>query len=36
MMRTLAETGNGWMTFKDQSNNKSNQTLNPENVIHFI
>lgn len=26
MMRTLAETGNGWMTFKDASNNKCNQT----------
>ncbi len=35
MMRTLAETGNGWMTFKDQSNKKSNQTLNKENVIHL-
>ncbi len=35
MMRTLAQTGNGWMTFKDTSNNKSNQTLKPENVIHL-
>ena len=26
MMRTLAQTGNGWMTFKDQSNKTSNQT----------
>ena len=26
MMRTLAETGNGWMTFKDACNRKSNQT----------
>lgn len=26
MMRTLAQTGNGWMTFKDASNNKCNQT----------
>lgn len=26
MMRTLAETGNGWMTFKDPSNLKCNQT----------
>ena len=25
MMRTLAETGNGWMTFKDACNAKSNQ-----------
>ena len=35
MMRTLAETGNGWMTFKDQSNKKSNQTLKKENIIHL-
>ena len=26
MMKTLAETGNGWMTFKDSSNEKCNQT----------
>ena len=26
MMRTLAQTGNGWMTFKDPSNKKCNQT----------
>jgi ribonucleoside-diphosphate reductase alpha chain len=26
MMTTLAETGNGWMTFKDPSNEKCNQT----------
>lgn len=26
MMRTLAETGNGWMTFKDAANTKCNQT----------
>lgn len=35
MMKTLAETGNGWMNFKDHSNKKSNQTLCPENVIHL-
>ncbi|WP_031496449.1 ribonucleoside-diphosphate reductase subunit alpha [Bryobacter aggregatus] len=35
MMRTLAETGNGWMTFKDACNQKSNQTLQPQNVIHL-
>jgi ribonucleoside-diphosphate reductase alpha chain len=35
MMKTLAQTGNGWMTFKDQSNLKSNQTAKPENVIHL-
>jgi ribonucleoside-diphosphate reductase alpha chain len=26
MMRTLAQTGNGWMTFKDASNERCNQT----------
>ncbi|HRE01818.1 MAG TPA: ribonucleoside-diphosphate reductase subunit alpha, partial [Ilumatobacteraceae bacterium] len=26
MMRTLAQTGNGWMTFKDPSNLRCNQT----------
>ncbi len=35
MMKTLAQTGNGWMTFKDASNRKSNQTAKPENVIHL-
>jgi ribonucleoside-diphosphate reductase alpha chain len=35
MMRTLAQTGNGWMTFKDRCNATSNQTANPENVIHL-
>jgi ribonucleoside-diphosphate reductase alpha chain len=35
MMRSLAQTGNGWMTFKDASNRKSNQTGKPENVIHL-
>ncbi len=35
MMRTLAQTGNGWMTFKDASNAKSNQTGGPGNVIHL-
>ncbi len=35
MMRTLAQTGNGWMTFKDASNVKSNQTGQPGNVIHL-
>jgi ribonucleoside-diphosphate reductase alpha chain len=28
MMRTLAQTGNGWMTFKDRSNRACNQTSN--------
>ncbi|MDO5505263.1 MAG: ribonucleoside-diphosphate reductase subunit alpha [Pseudoxanthomonas suwonensis] len=35
MMRTLAETGNGWMTFKDKCNRASNQTLRAHNVIHL-
>ena len=35
MLRSLAQTGNGWMTFKDRSNATSNQTAKPENVIHL-
>lgn len=36
MMKTLAQTGNGWMTFKDASNLKCNQTgSNPSNVVHL-
>jgi ribonucleoside-diphosphate reductase alpha chain len=35
MMKTLAQTGNGWMTFKDAANLKSNQTGLPQNVIHL-
>ncbi|HWU77643.1 MAG TPA: ribonucleoside-diphosphate reductase subunit alpha [Rhodanobacter sp.] len=35
MMRTLAQTGNGWMTFKDRCNATSNQTAKAENVIHL-
>ena len=35
MMKTLAQTGNGWITFKDASNIKSNQTGVGENVIHL-
>lgn len=35
MMKTLAQTGNGWMTFKDASNQKSNQTgARPTNQAH--
>ena len=34
MMKTLAETGNGWMNFKDACNRKSNQTPRAGNVIH--
>lgn len=35
MMKTLATTGNGWMTFKDASNIKANQTGEEGNVIHL-
>ncbi len=35
MMRTLAETGNGWMVFKDACNIKCNQTGLPQNVVHL-
>jgi ribonucleoside-diphosphate reductase alpha chain len=35
MMKTLAETSNGWMNFKDASNRKSNQTGKAGNVIHL-
>jgi ribonucleoside-diphosphate reductase alpha chain len=32
MMKTLAQTGNGWMTFKDASNLKANQTGQGETI----
>lgn len=35
MLRTLAQTGNGWMTFKDRSNATCNQTAKPDNVVHL-
>ncbi len=40
MMRSLAQTGNGWMTFKDSSNEKCNQTGESAedgtaNVVHL-
>ena len=35
MMRTLAQTGNGWMTFKDACNAKCNQTAEPGSVVHL-
>jgi len=35
MMRTLAQTGNGWMTFKDASNRLCNQTAEPGNTVHL-
>ncbi|MEG3631052.1 ribonucleoside-diphosphate reductase subunit alpha [Streptomyces poriticola] len=34
MMRALAQTGNGWMTFKDAANRTANQTAEPGHVIH--
>jgi ribonucleoside-diphosphate reductase alpha chain len=35
MMRTLAQTGNGWMAFKDRSNATCNQTGQTGNVVHL-
>ena len=35
MMRSLAQTGNGWMTFKDASNTKCNQTGTEGRVVHL-
>ena len=36
MMRTLAQTGNGWMTFKDAANRTCNQTGTPGGpVVHL-
>ncbi len=35
MMRSLAQTGNGWMNFKDKSNRSCNQTLRDGNVVHL-
>lgn len=35
MMKSLAQTGNGWMTWKDASNMKANQTGEAGNVIHL-
>jgi ribonucleoside-diphosphate reductase alpha chain len=35
MMRTLAQTGNGWMTFKDACNAKCNQVGQPGNMVHL-
>ncbi|MER8222983.1 ribonucleoside-diphosphate reductase subunit alpha [Streptomyces sp. NPDC094143] len=34
MMRALAQTGNGWMTFKDAANRTANQTAEPGHVVH--
>ncbi len=35
MMRVLAQTGNGWMTFKDKSNRACNQTAKPGSTVHL-
>jgi ribonucleoside-diphosphate reductase alpha chain len=35
MMRTLAQTGNGWITFKDKSNRACNQTGVAGRVVHL-
>jgi ribonucleoside-diphosphate reductase alpha chain len=35
MMRTLAQTGNGWITFKDMANRACNQTAEPGRVVHL-
>jgi ribonucleoside-diphosphate reductase alpha chain len=35
MMRTLAQTGNGWMTFKDACNRACNQTAKKDNCVHL-
>ena len=35
MMRTLAQTGNGWMTFKDRANERCNQTGKSGAVVHL-
>jgi len=35
MMRTLAQTGNGWMCFKDASNRGCNQTAQPGRTVHL-
>ena len=35
MMRSLAQTGNGWMTFKDASNLRCNQTGQKNRTVHL-
>lgn len=35
MMKTLAQTGNGWITFKDASNKKCNQTGKSGRTVHL-
>src|ERR1700743_3608011 len=35
MIRTLAQTGNGWMTLKHKANRARNQTAQPPSVVHL-
>ncbi|MGC4086705.1 MAG: ribonucleoside-diphosphate reductase subunit alpha [Polyangiaceae bacterium] len=35
MMKTLAETGNGWICFKDKSNRACNQTAEAGHTVHL-
>ncbi len=35
MMRSLCQTGNGWMNFKDSANRRCNQTAQAGNVVHL-
>jgi ribonucleoside-diphosphate reductase alpha chain len=35
MMRTLAQTGNGWMNFKDRANATCNQAAEPGHMVHL-
>jgi ribonucleoside-diphosphate reductase alpha chain len=35
MMKTLAQTGNGWITFKDRCNLTCNQTAEPGQTVHL-
>src|SRR3546814_3708211 len=35
MMRTPAQTGNGWLTFKDTCNRAGNQTARHGNMLHL-
>ena len=35
MLRTLAQTGNGWICFKDRANATCNQTAEPAHVVHL-
>ena len=35
MMKSLAQTGNGWMTSKDKSNRACNQTAMPGRTVHL-